>query len=224
MNADFERQRIKMVDSQVRTTDVTSAPILAAMLEVPREAFVPAKLTSLAYIDEDLQIAEPAGRNGPRYLMEPSPFARLVQLAGVLPGDFVLDVGAGSGYSSAVLSRLASSVIALESDPALADLAASTLARLGYDNVVVVKGELSAGFPSEAPYDVIFVGGCIEQLPESLKNQLKEGGRLVAVEGGGNAGRAMLYLKSNEIVTGRRAFNAAVKPLPGFERITAFEF
>src|SRR5688572_24624031 len=108
MNADFERQRIKMVDSQLRTTDVTSAPILSAMLEVPREAFVPAKLASLAYIDEDIQIAEAAGRNGPRYLMEPSPFAKLVQLADVHAGDFVLDVGAGSGYSSAVLSRLAS--------------------------------------------------------------------------------------------------------------------
>ena len=224
MNADFERQRIKMVDGQVRTTDVTSAPILSAMLEIPREAFVPAKLASLAYIDEDLQISESANGDGPRYLMEPSPFAKLVQLADIRPGDFVLDVGTGSGYSAAVLSRLASSVIALESDPVLAGLAASTLSRLGYDNVVVVQGELSAGFASEAPYDVIFIGGCIEQLPESLEEQMREGGRLVAVQGTGNAGKAMVYLKSNGVVTGRGAFNAAVKPLPGFERIAAFEF
>jgi protein-L-isoaspartate(D-aspartate) O-methyltransferase len=194
------------------------------MLEVPREAFVPAKLTSLAYIDEDIQLSEAANGQGPRYLMEPSPFAKLVQLAEVRPSDFVLDVGAGSGYSSAVFSRLASSVIALESDTVLAGLAASTLSRLGYDNVVVVQGELPEGFASEAPYDVIFIGGCIEQLPESFQNQLKEGGRLVTVEGRGNAGKAMLYLKSNGIVTGRGAFNAAVKPLPGFERVAVFEF
>ena len=224
MHADFEQQRIKMVDSQVRTTDVTNVPLLDAMLDVPREAFVPSRLRSLAYIDEDLQIAEAAGQRGPRYLMEPSPFARLVQLAEVRPTDVVLDVGAGTGYSSAVLSRLASSVIALECDAALAETATSTLSQLGYDNVVVVQGELPAGFPSEAPYDVIFIGGCVEQLPEALLEQLKEGGRLVVVEGRGLAGKAKLFLKSNGVATGRGAFNAAVKPLPGFERTPSFVF
>ena len=224
MSTDFSQQRIKMVDGQVRTTDVTSAPILSAMLEVPREAFVPTKRRNLAYIDEDIQISEATDSHGPRYLMEPSPFAKLVQLAEIRPGDFVLDVGAGTGYSSAVLSRLASSVIALETDPALADQAASTLSSLGYDNVVVVQGDLNSGFANEAPYDVIFLGGSVEQLPASLFDQLKEGGRLVVVEGRGNAGAALVYLKSQGIVAGRRAFNAAVKPLPGFERTPAFEF
>jgi protein-L-isoaspartate(D-aspartate) O-methyltransferase len=224
MHADFEQQRIKMVDSQVRTTDVTNVPLLDAMLEVPREAFVPSRLRSLAYIDEDLQIAEAAGQSGPRHLMEPSPFARLVQLAEVRPTDVVLDVGAGTGYASAVLSRLASSVIALECDAVLAETATSTLSQLGYDNVVVVQGELPAGFPSEAPYDVIFIGGCVEQLPDALLQQLKEGGRLVVVEGRGLAGKAKLFLKSNGVVTGRGAFNAAVKPLPGFERTPSFVF
>lgn len=224
MSTDFSQQRIKMVDGQVRTTDVTSAPILSAMLEVPREAFVPAKRRNLAYIDEDIQISEATDSHGPRYLMEPSPFAKLVQLAEIRPSDFVLDVGAGTGYSSAVLSRLASSVIALETDPALADQAASTLSSLGYDNVVVVQGDLNSGFANEAPYDVIFLGGSVEQLPASLFDQLKEGGRLVVVEGRGNAGAALVYLKSQGIVAGRRAFNAAVKPLPGFERTPAFEF
>lgn len=224
MNADFSERRVKMVDGQVRTTDVTDAAILSAMLSVPREAFVDNGQRELAYIDEDLRYGVTADADQPRYLMEPSPFAKLAQLAEIKSSDFVLDVGCGTGYSSAVLSRLASSVIALESDATLAARATETLSSLGYDNVVVVSGALPAGYPSQAPYDVIFVGGSVEQVPEALLAQLKEGGRLVAVEGRGNAGVAAVYLKNAATVTARKAFNAAVKPLPGFNRTREFEF
>ncbi len=224
MNADFSERRVKMVDGQVRTTDVTDLGLLDAMLSVPREAFVDSNQRELAYIDEDLRYAGAADGAEPRYLMEPSPFAKLVQLAEIKSSDVVLDVGCGTGYSSAVLSRLASSVIALESDVELASRATATLASLGYDNVVTVTGKLSEGYASEAPYDVIFIGGSVEQLPDGLVSQLKEGGRLVAVEGRGNSGVARLFLKSGGTVTARRAFNAAVKPLPGFNRTREFEF
>ncbi|WP_394891673.1 protein-L-isoaspartate O-methyltransferase [Mesorhizobium sp. AaZ16] len=224
MNTDYSEQRVKMVDGQIRTTDVTKLALLDAMLTVPREAFVSANRRSLAYIDEDLLIAAPDGDRGARYLMEPSPFAKLVQLADVKPSDFVLDVGCGTGYCSAVLSRLASSVIALESDPTLAEFATDALAELGYDNAVVVQGPLREGYASEAPYDVIFVGGSVEEVPQTFFDQLKEGGRLVVVVGQGNAGVARLYLKTAGEVSGRSAFNAAIKPLPGFERVRTFEF
>jgi protein-L-isoaspartate(D-aspartate) O-methyltransferase len=223
MTADFSELRVKMVDGQVRTTDVTSLPLLEAMLAVPREAFVPDSRKALAYIDENILISDNSGPSA-RYLMKPSPFAKMVQLAEVGPNDNVLDVGAGTGYSAAVLSRLAKSVVALESDAALAERAASTLSGLGYDNVSVVRGELKAGHKAGAPYDVIFVGGSVDELPEALLTQLAEGGRLVVVEGRGNAGLARIYLKSNGVATGRRAFNAAVKSLPGFERASEFEF
>jgi protein-L-isoaspartate(D-aspartate) O-methyltransferase len=223
MNTDYSEQRVKMVDGQIRTTDVTKLALLDAMLTVPREAFVSANRRSLAYIDEDLLIAAPDGDRGARYLMEPSPFAKLVQLADVKPSDFVLDVGCGTGYCSAVLSRLASSVIALESDPSLAEFATNALAELGYDNAVVVQGPLREGYASEAPYDVIFVGGSVEEVPQAFFDQLKEGGRLVVVVGQGNAGVARLYLKTAGEVSGRSAFNAAIKPLPGFERVRTFE-
>lgn len=224
MVTDFTEQRVKMVDGQIRTTDVTDAALLAAMLSVPREAFVGDSHRDLAYIDEDIQIAAPAQGRPARYLMEPSPFAKLVQLAAVTPNDFVLDIGAGSGYAAAVLSRLASSVVALESDAALAESAGSVLSELGYDNVAVVQGPLTAGYAAEAPYDVILLGGAVDTIPEALFDQLKEGGRLVAVEGRGNAGTARLFLKNAGIVTSRSAFNAAIRPLPGFERMPVFEF
>ena len=223
MTADFSELRVKMVDGQVRTTDVTSLPLLEAMLTVPREAFVPESSKALAYIDENIRISDRSGQDA-RYLMKPSPFAKLVQLAEIGPNDKVLDVGAGTGYSAAVLSRLGKSVIALESDASLADRATTTLSSLGYDNVSVVRGELTTGHQAGAPYDVVVVEGSVDELPEALPAQLAEGGRLVVVEGRGNAGVARIYLKSNGVATGRRVFNAAVKPLSGFERTPAFEF
>ena len=132
MNADFSKLRAKMVDGQVRTTDVTDPAILEAMLVVPREAFVDEKRRPLAYIDGDIEIAPARPGSPARYLMEPSPFAKLLQLAEIAPSDSVLDVGSGTGYSSAVLSRLARSVIALESDPALAERAKAALADTGH--------------------------------------------------------------------------------------------
>jgi len=222
MSADFSELRIKMVDGQVRTTDVTSAPLLEALLSVPREVFVSDRQRDLAYIDADVRIAD--GTHGARYLMEASPLAKLMQLAEISPTDSALDVGCGSGYASAILSRLARSVVALESDSALAQTAASTLSGLGCGNVTVVQGALAQGHAAKAPYDVIFVGGSVENVPAPLLDQLAEGGRLVAVEGQGNSGVARLFFKAGGVVTGRWAFNAAIKPLPGFEREHAFEF
>lgn len=222
MSADFIERRVKMVDGQIRTTDVTSAPLIEAFLTIPREIFVDEAARDLAYIDEDIAIG--AGPDGPRFLMEPSPLARLLQLAEVDAGDSVLDVGCGTGYSAAILSRLARSVVALESDSGLAARAEAALAELGCGNVSLVAGPLREGHAAGAPYDVVFLGGGVEEVPEALFAQLAEGGRLVCVEGRGNAGVARVFLKTSGVVTGRRAFNAAIKPLPGFERIRVFEF
>lgn len=216
---DFETARTKMVDNQIRTTDVTRHDILRAFLQVPREEFVPASRKPLAYIDEDLPIG-----NG-RYIMEASPFAKLLQLAAVTPDDVVLDVGCGSGYSSAILSHLAGSVVALEENAELAAAAGDNLARLDYVTCVVVEGKLEEGYPSEAPYDVIFFEGAVERLPDTFFEQLREGGRLVVVEGVGNAAAAKLYFKDeNGIVSDRFGFNCSVKPLPEFVEAAGFVF
>lgn len=223
MTADFSELRVKMVDGQVRTTDVTNLPLITAMLAIPREDFVPDARKQLAYIDDDILLSAQSGPDA-RYLMEPAPFAKLVQLAEIGPADTVLDVGSGSGYSAAVLSRLAKSVVALESDESLASEAAARLPALGCDNVTLVSGALAAGHKAGEPYTVIVIEGGVEEVPEALLAQLAEGGRLVAIEGRGNAAAARVYLKANGVATGRKAFNAAVKPLPGFERAPVFEF
>ena len=224
MTIDFAGQRVKMVDGQVRTTDVTDLRIIAAMLDVAREEFVPNRYRQFAYIDEDVPLKDARRGEPGRYLMEASPFAKLLQLADISAGDIVLDVGCASGYSAAVLSQLCGQVIALESDSELAAQATATLSRLGCDNVAVIEGPLEAGYADAAPYDAIVFEGAVERLPEAFAAQLKDGGRLVAVEGVGNAARANVYTKSAGALSPRHAFNAAIKPLPGFQVEREFVF
>ena len=218
MGFDFESARQKMVDNQVRTTDVTSHSVLKAFLTVGREKFLPANMASIAYIDEDMEVAEG------RFAMEPSPLAKLLQLADIRKTDLVLEVGCATGYASALLSLMADSVVALESDEALAESATETLSSNGFENVAVVSGPLAAGYPSAAPYDVIFVNGAVEELPEAFGAQLRDGGRMVAVIGTGGAAQARLFVRSGDDISSRPVFNASVKPLPEFTKKPEFIF
>ncbi|MFK3693146.1 protein-L-isoaspartate O-methyltransferase [Agrobacterium tumefaciens] len=221
---DFETARANMVDSQLRTTDVTSHSVLKAFLSVPREAFVPAGVRQIAYVDEDLQICPARDGRPARYIMKASPLAKLLQLAAVSKEDVVLEIGGGCGYAAAILSQLAGSVVSLESDEALAAQATETLASLGYDNVAVVTGDLAKGYASEAPYDLIFLNGSVEEVPAALTDQLRDGGRLVVVVGYGNAAKATVYRRDGNSTSAATFFNASVKPLPGFAKAAEFVF
>ncbi|MDP2621023.1 MAG: protein-L-isoaspartate O-methyltransferase [Hyphomicrobiales bacterium] len=221
---DFEQARTRMVIAQVQPNDVSDPRLLAALLEIPRERFVPASRRAIAYIDEDVLLKPADGRNPARYLMEPMPFAKLVQLADILPADLVLDIGCGTGYSSAVLSRLADSVVALECDEELAAAANETLPELEIGNVAVVTGPLNQGYPEEGPYDAIVLNGAVSQVPEALFEQLKEGGRLVAILVEEGRSQAWLFTRHGGRATGRPASNASAKPLPGFAREEGFVF
>src|SRR5260370_1249667 len=178
---DFATARRMMVDGQVRTSDVTDLRISAAMLELPRERFVPQGKAGLAYLDLDLPVTQPKPGGAARCLLKPMVLAKMVQAAGLGEDDHVLDVGCATGYSSALLARLAGSVIALEEDEALARLARENLAAVGAGNATVVSGPLTQGWQGRAPYDVIFVNGASEIVPHALARQPKEGGRLGAV-------------------------------------------
>ncbi len=216
---DYTESRWNMVESQIRTNKVTDPALLAVMANLPRECFVPEPLRGIAYVDEDI----PLGKG--RYLMEPMVLARLLQTAAVHPEDVVLDVGCATGYSTAVLARLANTVVAVESDPELAAQATGTLAELGIDNAVVVEGSLREGYPKQAPYDVIFIGGAVPEIPRVIADQLAEGGRLVTVVAEeGAVGRGTLMIRSGGVLSDRPVFDAATPPLPEFSREPGFVF
>lgn len=208
-----------MVEGQLRTNKVTDQRLIRAMATLEREAFLPGRLAGVAYLDEDVALG-----NG-RYLMEPMVFARLVQAAGIGAGDVVLEVGTGSGYGTAVLAALASTVVSIESDDVLRASAGAALQSQGVDNAVLVSGDLAAGHAAQAPYDVIVVSGAVAQPPRALLDQLADGGRLVAVlRPAGEPGRATIWTRRAGIVAARQVFDANTPHLVGFEPTEAFAF
>jgi len=221
---DFAAARRMMVDGQVRTSDVTDLRIIAAMLELPRERFVPATSADLAYLDLDVPVAGAGGGEQLRRLLKPMVVAKMVQAAAVKADDHVLDVGCATGYSSALLGRLARSVVALEEDPVLARLADENLKAIGAGNVTVVAGPLTQGCQLKSPYDVIFLNGATEVVPQALCRQLKDGGRLLAVVGRVPTCRATVYRSVAGNVGGWPIFDAAAPLLPGFAQAPTFVF
>jgi protein-L-isoaspartate(D-aspartate) O-methyltransferase len=209
--------RFNMIEAQIRTSNVTDPRVLAALDAVARERFVPAASRALAYADVPVPVAPG------RFLLDPRSFAKLVQLAEIKGEDKILDVGCATGYSSAVLGRLGGSVVALEQDADLVRIATETLAG-AIGRITVTQGALIEGFAGEAPYDVIFVNGAIEQPPETLLSQLAEGGRLVAVLWERAHGRAQLFLKEHGVIGQRPDFDADVPLLAGFKKATGFIF
>ncbi len=215
---DFSQARTMMVDTQVRPNDVTKYPVIEAMLTVPREAFVPDARQAVAYVGENVPLAQD------RWLLEPRSFGKMLDGLNIQPTELVLIVGAGLGYEAAVVARLAQAVVALESHPEMAAQAEATLAEQGVDNVAVVTGDLAAGYPGQAPYDVILIAGGVEEVPQALTDQLAEGGRIGAIFAEGNLGVARIGHKIDGEINWRFAFNASAPVLPGFNRRKGFVF
>jgi len=214
---DYSVARENMIESQVRPNGITDRRLIDAMSSVPREQFVPAHLKPIAYMDED--IALPSGEGATRrYLLEPMAYARMVQAARIDADDLVLDIGGGPGYSAAVLSHLAQMVVAVESDPVLAQAANENLMRLEVSNVAVVEAPLKDGHPAEAPYNAIIINGRVEEVPQTLLAQLADGGRLVAVVGSTDVSRACVFTRSGNQFAERDVFDASVPALVEFAR------
>lgn len=213
---DYAARRTVMVDTQVRTADVTKFPIIDAMLAVPREEFVPARLREAAYMGENMELGQG------RVVLEPRTLAKMLDALDVQPDDLVLDIGCGFGYSSAVMARMAGAVVAVEEDAEMAREAKTRLTEHGADNVILNQGPLTGGAPEHGPFDVIVIEGAVAHLPDVLTDQLKDGGRLACLFMEGTLGEAHIGYKLDGHVTWRFAFNAGAPVLPGFECHSAF--
>lgn len=214
----FEAARRSMIDSQLRPNKVTDQALLDAVAVIPREEYVPPAYRGVAYVDEDI----PIGKQ--RYLLEPMVLARLIQAAAPTKDDLVLDVGSATGYGAAILARLAGEVVGLDCDGALADRANANLSALGVRNALVLQGPLEQGVPRRGPFAAVIIEGLGDFVPQMLKDQLAEGGRLVAIVRDRGVGRAMLYTRAASVMSARALFDASVAPLPGLQREAGFVF
>jgi protein-L-isoaspartate(D-aspartate) O-methyltransferase len=208
-----------MVETQLRTNSITERRLLKVFGELPREQFIPAARRELAYIDD----VQPLGKPN-RYLPPVGPFGRLIQLADLLPHEKVLDIACGTGYSTAVIARMAGQVVALDEDADLANAARANLKALGIANASVHHGALLAGVPSEAPYDAIIIEGAVDKVPDGIFDQLKIGGRCIALVSRTVTNVAHLFVRSSEGIASREEFNATLPRLDFTKRIEEFVF
>lgn len=214
---DFSQARVVMVDTQVRPSNVTHLPLIEAMLTVPRDAFVPAAARAIAYAGKHVPLGDD------RVLLDPRTLAKMIDTINPGPQDMILDVGCGLGYSTALIAHMAQAVIGLETDPAQVEEAQAVLARLAVDNATVTAGPLAAGVPGQGPYDAILIsGGAVEQVPDTLTGQLREGGRIVAVFIEGNLGTVRLGQAHQGRVVWRDIFHASAPVLAEFTRPRGF--
>ncbi|MCV2887220.1 protein-L-isoaspartate O-methyltransferase family protein [Ruegeria aquimaris] len=213
---EFADRRRMMVDTQVRPSDVTKFPIIQAMLTVPRENFVPDAQREAAYADVMVDLGEG------RYQLEPRTLAKMLDAANIGRTEVVLDIGSGMGYSAAVAARMAELVVAVEEEGAMAEEAQTLLMDAGADNAIVHTGPLAEGAAEHGPYDVILIQGGVDIIPQALLDQLKDGGRIVAVFTEGAVGVVRLGRKAGNQVSWRLVFNATAPVLPGFERAPVF--
>ncbi|MBU2992651.1 protein-L-isoaspartate O-methyltransferase [Octadecabacter sp. 1_MG-2023] len=215
---DFQNRRTLMVDTQVRPSDVTKFPIIDALLDIPREEYVPDALRDAAYIGENIDLGEG------RVLLEPRTLAKILDAADVQKTDVVLDLGCGLGYSTAVLAHMAEFVVAVEDDEARAEEAQQNLSAHGVDNAAVFAGPLAQGAAKNGPYDLVLLQGSVEEIPDDLTSQIKEGGRIVAIFAEGALGVVRVGRKIDGVMNWRMAFNATAPVLSGFEKAAAFAF
>lgn len=216
---DFAAARQNMVKSQLRTNRVSDPAVTAALVAIPRESFLPKQMRGYAYVDDDIEVAPG------RWLIEPLVLARLLQGAGIKASDVVLTIGDATGYATAVIAKLASTVVSLECDADLTARAGAALVELGIDNAAMVQGPLPQGFPAQAPYDAIVFAGAVNEIPVAVCRQLADGGRLVGVvDAGPGPGHATLVVRVGDTYGRRVLFEAATPALPGFAGKRSFVF
>jgi protein-L-isoaspartate(D-aspartate) O-methyltransferase len=219
---DFAALRQRMVDNQIRPSEVTDHELITAFLTVPREAFVEAAEQPFAYSDRELRL--PASLGADRRMIDPVQLARLIQESRFGRDFKVMVIGAGTGYSTAIMARLVGRVVAVEEDERLAARAEEILRSLGVENATVVRAPLHEGHPGEAPYDAILVEGAVEVVPDTLVRQLRPEGSIALIVREQRISRAMLYERVGDGTTRWPLFEAWATLLPGFGRKREFVF
>ena len=215
---DYKTARTAMVDCQIRPSDVTKYTIIEAFLTTPREAYVPSEKRPVAYAGDHIAL------NNGRTMLDARTFAKMLDTLNVQPDELVLDLGCGLGYSTAVLASMAEAVVAIESDTQMATEAAATLTEQSVDNAYVTTGVLTEGNKKNGPYDVIILQGSVDQIPETLIDQLKDGGRVCAIFRDQNYGECRIGYKSHKKLSWRSVFNASAPMINGFETKAEFKF
>lgn len=213
---DYTTRRTMMVDTQVRPSDVTKFPIIDAMLSVPREAFVPDRLREAAYVGENLDLG------GNRVMLEPRTLAKMLDALDIEPSHVALDIGCGLGYSTAVLAKMCEFVVGVEDDASRAEDAQSNLSEQGIDNAAVMASPLVEGAAKSGPYDIIMVQGAVAQVPATLTDQLRDGGRMACLFAEGSLGVVRIGHKIDGQMNWRMSFNANAPVLSGFEKAAVF--
>lgn len=215
---DYSAARDHMVESQIRTSDVTDLDVLGAFRSVSREKFVPKAQRALAYGDAHIDL------NDGRTMIRPRDFAKMVQAADIAPTDVVLDIACGRGYSTAVLAHLGETVVGLEDNDAAVERATEQLVEADITNAAIVKGDLKVGAAEHGPFNVIFINGAVAKVPKTWLDQLANDGRLVCLVQNGPVGRVCVYKKTGDTVGERIIFDASAPTLPGFMPEAEFVF
>ncbi len=215
---DFSAARDAMIESQIRTSDVTDLAVLAAFRSIARETFVPTARKALAYAD--CHVETDAGRT----MLSPRDLAKMVQAVEIEPNDVVLDLACGRGYSSAILAQLADTVVGLETDEAAVERATELLVESDVSNAAIVQGDLKSGAAEHGPFNVIFVGGAVPAVHQPWFSQLANGGRIVCIIQNGPVGRVTVFTKSGDAIGQKVIFDSSAPYLPGFEPAAEFVF
>jgi len=215
---DFEVAREAMVECQVLPGGVRDTKLCRVLKNIPREAYVPEKYKNLAYMDKNIPLI------GEREVLNPLVLSMLVELADIQPDDLVLDIGCGLGYSTAVLAALAGTVVALENNPVFVESANTVLQNQNIDNAVVVEGDHAVGHPKQGPFNVIFIGGLVDEVPHTLLDQLDENGRLVCVSTYENASRGVIISRHGDSFSINAALDVTAPKMLGFEKEEQFSF
>jgi len=215
---DVSAARAHMIESQIRTSDVTDLAVLGAFRSVAREKFVPKAQMALAYGDAHIALETN------RIMLRPRDFAKMVQAVEIQPTDIVLDVACARGYSTAILAQLADTVVGLETDEECVNRATELLVASDVTNAAVVKGELKSGASEHGPFDVIFINGAVSEVPKTWLGQLANNGRLISIIQNGPMGRVTIFQKTGDVVGERIIFDASAPYLTGFEAQPEFVF